>query len=112
MAGHTVIRTDEDVRRVFDGIQAHMRATNATDLHRSVMNASFDGPERVFVAHQSSWVVAGRHLTDPYSCRFLALCEDGIWKIKSGTYSTPSPLLQKAFAAGHAIERTADRAQD
>lgn len=109
--GVRILRTPDDVRRVFEGVRAYFESCGVVDLVRTVVEAKFTSEDTIESTHVARLLKSGgQAFRAPYPAySVLKRCDDGAWRIASTTYAiVDSRKHNEAFLAWRSKDDTAD----
>ena len=87
MAGPIFMETEEDMRRAFDEMHAHLKGIGVTDLIREVVTSSYISSTRIESTHTCEVIKNGKRLSDPYPVFSVIEQVGGDWKVTSSEYA-------------------------
>ena len=102
--GATVFETPADMRRVFDGMLAHLTAMKVTRYERSCISAHFIGRDKIEAIHESRFYDKDGFVAVPSTAHSIVERIDGRWLLTNGRYEVAGkPILQHSFGSGRPL---------
>jgi hypothetical protein len=92
-ARHSVIRTEDDMRRVFDGVCGHLRETGIEKMVRVVLDARFRGDGRMEYTHETHLLQSGFWAEAPCTAYSVVLRRGDAWRVAESCYAVASGTI-------------------
>jgi len=85
--GRVTIQTAEELRRVFDSLQASMAVSGVCTLERTCAMAQFDGKETIKGVHDTRWRDASGNVKETYTGLCTLRCTDNQWRVTESQFA-------------------------
>jgi hypothetical protein len=102
LEGARIVRTPDDVRRVFDSVRAYFAEIGVVDVVRTIVEAKFISAREIESIHVSSLMTRDKTVSRPPYPVFnlIRRCDKGVWRITHSSYAiTNSRDLNSALLA-------------
>lgn len=89
--GSQILKTIEDVRRVYDKVRSFYVLENVTDLVRRCVEAEFQDETTVSAVHESRLLSGDRQINEPFAVFSIIKFTVGGWKLVRSDYAVDHP---------------------
>ena len=85
--GTRVLKSQEDLARVFKAVHERLRREGVTDYVRRVIIAEFRDEDTIVSTHETRWTNGMQLLMDSYPAKTTLKCVDGSWLLYDSSYA-------------------------
>lgn len=85
--GTKILKTDADLREVFNDARMHRQFMGATGVIRYVVSAEYKTPTQVEGVHMTHVMAGELRIKEPYPTFAIVKWIDGAWKVVSSDYA-------------------------
>ncbi len=85
--GRRLLKTRDDIRKVFNAVNAHYRTIGVTDMVRYCVEASFSDPKTVIAMHETRLITGSIITRNPFPTLSVLKLDQEQWKIASCSYA-------------------------
>ncbi len=104
-----ILRKKEDMRPIFDGMQRYHASLGVTEMVRTVIEASFEGADKVQATHMTRILSHSRLVQEPYPAFSVIERIDGRWLIVLTAYAIQDSPKHSAILTGPIGNAESDR---
>lgn len=98
--GEQILRSQDDARRVYDGVRQTMDALGVTDMTREVVACDYKDATTIQTTHVSYLLAGDRLVQRPYPTHSLLAYRDGHWGIIESHYAVADNTMHGRVLAG------------